>query len=718
MLQSNLVIEKAKNELKHGFVHRCVTLLEQKLNSFGNESTEDIQQILDYAFLASANLKSARKLWDKVQNSSGEGLATYILRANSLGFHHVAEERLNSCRNRISKCDKTKLRTEILSSKMATAKALTVLARDNYMLPDQKTLLKLRIWLKEERYREILKELSRGVYGDPEDMLHLEVKCLTGAGKYAEVEQKLLHIQNNYNDFSWIGEALALNAEAKRDMALATQYWRNEALCYPENTQKRFKYIDALINSSKIAEAQREMDSEGVEFDIALDAALRSRIMGLNGDYSAAMNIVAEGISQAKANGNISSAAKLLLIKSKQERQQYDLNGNRSWLERSINTISEILDIFPENYNAKYILLQNLLVADRKEEAKTLVSTLPLNNSPVGLIIKAWQMNLRGNAREVKKLWDFQKRIHFIPASQSEDGRNLTRVDKNKIHLNLDAVVYTCVRNEMLRLPWFLDYYRKLGVQKFVVIDNGSSDGSFEYLLRQEDVYLFFTKQNYFASFVGMTWVNYLTKIFSRNGWAIYVDPDEALVYDDYENRSIIELISLLGKGSYDAMWGYMIDMFSQDDGSFEAGKLRCIDFTSEYSNFVGDFRINDKLSSPFTEVRGGIRYLFSGSEELTKTPLINASRGVDFLQSSHRISPCRIFDGNLALLHYKFTDNIEIEADRVKNEKSRGVECNIRYEKYSFARDTLRSNNFENLQSFSGSSDLVNAGFISRLQF
>lgn len=327
-------------------------------------------------------------------------------------------------------------------------------------------------------------------------------------------------------------------------------------------------------------------------------------------------------------------------------------------------------------------------------------------------------MNLRGNAREVKKLWDFQKRIHFIPASQSEDGRNLTRVDKNKIHLNLDAVVYTCVRNEMLRLPWFLDYYRKLGVQKFVVIDNGSSDGSFEYLLRQEDVYLFFTKQNYFASFVGMTWVNYLTKIFSRNGWAIYVDPDEALVYDDYENRSIIELISLLGKGSYDAMWGYMIDMFSQDDGSFEAGKLRCIDFTSEYSNFVGDFRINDKLSSPFTEVRGGIRYLFSGSEELTKTPLINASRGVDFLQSSHRISPCRIFDGNLALLHYKFTDNIEIEADRVKNEKSRGVECNIRYEKYSFARDTLRSNNFENLQSFSGSSDLVNAGFISRLQF
>jgi thioredoxin-like negative regulator of GroEL len=717
-MELKITIEKAKNDLKHGFVEKCIKSLNQALDSHCTESPEDIHQVLDYALLASADLDAARKLWGKVRISSEKGLAAYILRANSFGFHHVAEERLNSCHNDISNCDKTKLRTEIFGSKMATAKALTVLARDNYVSSDQKTLLKLRIWLKDERYRDILKELSKGVCGDLEDLLHLEIKCLTGSGYYSKAAQKLHHIQHNYNDFSWIGEALALNAEAERDMDLATRYWRQEVLSHPENTEKRFKYIDALINSSKIHEAQRELESTGGIFDIALDAALRSKIMGLNGNFDEAMTIVAEGISQAKTNGNMSSAAKLMLIKSKQERQRYDLNGDKKWLERSIKTINNILDIFPENYNAKYILLQSLLAANRKEEAKTLASILPLNSSPIGLTVKTWQANLRGNAHEVKKIWKFQKRIHFIPASQSEDGRNLTRVDKNKIHMNLDAVVYTCVRNEMLRLPWFLDYYRKLGIQKFVIIDNGSSDGSFEYLLRQEDVYLFFTKQNYFASFVGMTWVNYLKRKFSKNGWAIYVDPDEALVYDDCENRSIIELISMLEKSNCDAMWGYMIDMFSQDDASFEARALRCIDFTSEYTKFSGNIRINEKINSPFTEVRGGVRYLFGGSEELTKTPLINASKGVDFLQSSHRISPCRVFNGNLALLHYKFTDNIEMEAARVKNDKSRGVECNIRYEKYAFARDNFRGNNLENLQSFSGSSGLVDAGFISRLKF
>ena len=51
-------------------------------------------------------------------------------------------------------------------------------------------------------------------------------------------------------------------------------------------------------------------------------------------------------------------------------------------------------------------------------------------------------------------------------------------------------LLFVTVRNERVRLPYFLEYYRKLGVDHFVVIDNGSDDGSREYLAAQPDLSL------------------------------------------------------------------------------------------------------------------------------------------------------------------------------------------------------------------------------------
>ena len=46
-------------------------------------------------------------------------------------------------------------------------------------------------------------------------------------------------------------------------------------------------------------------------------------------------------------------------------------------------------------------------------------------------------------------------------------------------------LAFTTLRNERVRLSYFLDYYRDLGVDHFLIVDNGSTDGSREYLLEQ-----------------------------------------------------------------------------------------------------------------------------------------------------------------------------------------------------------------------------------------
>ena len=49
------------------------------------------------------------------------------------------------------------------------------------------------------------------------------------------------------------------------------------------------------------------------------------------------------------------------------------------------------------------------------------------------------------------------------------------------------------LRNERVRLPYFLDYYRGIGIDHFLIVDNDSNDGSREFLADQPDVSLWTT---------------------------------------------------------------------------------------------------------------------------------------------------------------------------------------------------------------------------------
>ena len=51
-----------------------------------------------------------------------------------------------------------------------------------------------------------------------------------------------------------------------------------------------------------------------------------------------------------------------------------------------------------------------------------------------------------------------------------------------------DILCFVTLRGERARLPWFLSYYRAMGVRHFLIVDNASQDGSGDYLRAQPDV--------------------------------------------------------------------------------------------------------------------------------------------------------------------------------------------------------------------------------------
>src|SRR5687768_1307262 len=95
---------------------------------------------------------------------------------------------------------------------------------------------------------------------------------------------------------------------------------------------------------------------------------------------------------------------------------------------------------------------------------------------------------------------------------------------------------FACVRNEVDRLPFMLEYHRRLGVDRFFFIDNRSDDGTREFLLTQHDCHTFDCGGNFFAENVEPpVWTNALRNVFGDGYWTVSLDADEMLVYPECE---------------------------------------------------------------------------------------------------------------------------------------------------------------------------------------
>ena len=51
-----------------------------------------------------------------------------------------------------------------------------------------------------------------------------------------------------------------------------------------------------------------------------------------------------------------------------------------------------------------------------------------------------------------------------------------------------DIILVSTVRNEAIRMPYFLRYYRELGVNHFLFVDNDSSDGFMDTVAGASDI--------------------------------------------------------------------------------------------------------------------------------------------------------------------------------------------------------------------------------------
>jgi len=251
--------------------------------------------------------------------------------------------------------------------------------------------------------------------------------------------------------------------------------------------------------------------------------------------------------------------------------------------------------------------------------------------------------------------------------------RELRRVaDRTAIIGAHDVLLVTTLRNEKVRLPYFLSYYRNLGVNHFLVVDNGSDDGSREYLADQPDVSVWGTDKSYKRSRFGMDWMNWLLGRYCHGHWTVTVDVDEFLIYPFCDTRTLQALTDWLSASSIRSFGAMLVDMYPK--GPINAEPYREGQDPFEIASWfdAGNYTISQNKRYSNLWIQGGprARVFFKDNPALApalnKIPLVKWERRFAYVSSTHTILPRglnRVYDewgGEKAsgcLLHAKFLD-------------------------------------------------------------
>lgn len=331
-------------------------------------------------------------------------------------------------------------------------------------------------------------------------------------------------------------------------------------------------------------------------------------------------------------------------------------------------------------------------------------------------------------------------------------GPVIHRIDTRPLDIGADEVVAVGkLRNEMLRLPDFLRHHRRLGVRRFLAIDDRSDDGTREFLLDQPDVHVFEIREPFAESRGGARWTSAVLDQFAPGRWALTLDADELFVYPGCETFDLRWLCRYLESAGADCMTAEMIDMYPRVLGGSEryrAGeslvafcpyfdsdtyvKRRRRGFPTNY--LIGGARARLFYDEPMPpkialydalvrllEPYGLARLLPAVNITrwepplLTKVPLARWLPGRRYIAAGHLMAP-RGKPGDVtgALLHFKFLHDF---TDKVATAVSEGnyYRGSVEYKRYAerLAQDQSFELTYPKSRIYQSSDDIVSCGLM-----
>ncbi len=244
------------------------------------------------------------------------------------------------------------------------------------------------------------------------------------------------------------------------------------------------------------------------------------------------------------------------------------------------------------------------------------------------------------------------------------------------------------VRNETLRLPYFLEHYRALGVDRMFFLDNMSTDGTVDLLRAQERVHVYQTDAH-LSREIGLR--EALLWRYGLGHWCVLVDADELLVYPHCESLGLARLCGVLAAGGHDALQSFLLDLYPR--GPLQAtgyvpgmDPRRVVRWFDADSHFVDAWEAHLYFNhrSPAHTFLGGVRHrVLDVNPCLAKFPLVRFHDRMLLHLGLHEIEGARVSCIRGASLHCKFLQDF---AEKAVTEAAREQHWNAAYEYKRYA--------------------------------
>lgn len=289
-------------------------------------------------------------------------------------------------------------------------------------------------------------------------------------------------------------------------------------------------------------------------------------------------------------------------------------------------------------------------------------------------------------------------------------------------------IVFCCFKNASYHLRAFIEHHQQLGFEYFVMMDNGSTDGSADMLKAYSGVTLYRSDAPFCTHQSEMR--EYLLNLYGRNRWCLQLDVDEHFRWLDYKNVSLSDFINTLERNRWTAVVAHMVDVFGHKPPSvhprYSADSPSIDTLRARYPYFTGADLISrpyifgtplhrNTVSNPRIPcLYGGVRKSLFGTEDfLTKHPFFFYGGSVKpVFTSAHTICGASIADFSAILLHYKLVDNFH---SVVHCGLSSGSHIDV-FANYSTFLNSLESNaiSYDSIPKESAEDDaaIIRAGF------
>lgn len=318
------------------------------------------------------------------------------------------------------------------------------------------------------------------------------------------------------------------------------------------------------------------------------------------------------------------------------------------------------------------------------------------------------------------------------------------------------VTLYSVMRNERFFLEAFFDHYRRLGVEQFLILDDGSSDGSIEYLGGQPDCAVLASPLRYGEEIevrmpdgralrerAGVLFKRAIPERYCRGEYALYADADEFLLLPPGIG-SLGALFQMLEARAVDSVVASLVEFYPASIGELAgtAEPRSFDDLVALYPYFdalplvrfrpgMPPKRINGSASRRLFARYGlvrprprpawlpgwlhGLRRPLPGKSATMKTPILRWREGV-WTTDTHHANVRPSSEVLLVFAHFKFTHAWASKTEEALRLRSYAGKS----EKYELYFELMRRMQADGARftgpasrRFGGPGDLVDAGLL-----